>query len=133
MVTPVFRNPKVEARFDEYPHTMRQHLFALRALIFAAADEIEGVGPIEETLKWHEPAYLNPCGTTIRINAYKGSDSQYGLYVHCQTDLIQRYQQLYGDVLRFEGNRGILFQCDEDLPVDAIRHCIAMALTYHRK
>lgn len=134
MAAPTFQNETVASRYAEYPGTMRECLLALRSLILDVAAETEGVGQLEETLKWNEPAYLTPktkSGTTIRINAHKGSDSEYALYVHCQTDLVDRYRQLYADELRFEGNRAVIFSRDEELPLDAVKHCIAMALTYH--
>lgn len=132
MAEPAFASNAVRERFADYPDGIRERLLELRDLIFETAAETEGVGPIEETLKWNEPAYLNPAGTTIRLNAHKSSDSEIGLYVHCQTDLAERYRQLYGEQLRIEGDRAILLAVDRPLPHDALKHCIAMALTYRR-
>ncbi|VAV88280.1 hypothetical protein MNBD_ALPHA04-40, partial [hydrothermal vent metagenome] len=90
----------------------------------------------EETLKWGEPAFLTSAtksGTTIRINRHKKSDSQYAMYVNCRTDLVARYKDLYADCLNFEGSRAILFDVERELPVDPVKHCIFMALTYHLK
>jgi hypothetical protein len=53
------------------------------------------------------------------------------MYVHCQTDLVERYKQLYGDILKFEGSRAIVFDVDQDIPTEAVKHCLTMALTYH--
>lgn len=134
MADPAVASKAVEARFAQYPEDIRERLLELRRLIFEVASEAEGVGVLEETLKWNEPAYLTPetkAGTTIRISAHKGSNSEYALYVHCQTDLVDRYWQLYSDQLRFEGSRAVIFSRDEKLPFDAVRRCIAMALTYH--
>jgi hypothetical protein len=33
---------------------------------------------------------------------------------------------------KFEGNRAIVFDLDETVPVDSLAFCIAAALTYHR-
>ncbi len=133
MAAPDFQDAKVAARFTEYDDAMREKLLALRSLIFEVAAANDEVGRIEETLKWNEPAYLNPAGTTIRLNAHKGGDSDYAFYVHCQTDLVDRYRQLYGDRLRFDGNRGVIFASGEPLPSEAVKHCLAMALTYRLK
>lgn len=106
----------------------------LRSLILEVASENPAIGALEETLKWSEPAFLTShtkSGTTIRINRHKKSDDEYAFYVHCQTDLIDRYKQLYGDSLTFEGSRAVVFDAKRALPVDAVKHCIAMALTYH--
>ena len=133
MVEPAFQSEAVAKRFAAYSDGMRDRLLALRALILETAADTDGVGSIEETLKWNEPAYIAKTGTTIRINTHKQSETQYALYVHCQTDLLDRYRTLYSDTLHFEGNRAILFTDGEALPIDAVRHCIAMALLYHKK
>jgi hypothetical protein len=132
---PDFQSDTVRGEFATYPDEMRKRLMELRLLIFDVAAGTDHVGPLEETLKWNEPAYLtskSKSGTTIRINAHKRSANEYALYVNCQTDLLNRYRSLYADRLRFEGNRAILFNCDDPLPAEPIRHCIAMALFYHR-
>ncbi len=67
----------------------------------------------------------------MRINAHGQSTKVCGVYVHCQTDLVSRWRQLYDGTFEFDGNRAILFNVDEPLPEGALRHCIAMALTYH--
>ncbi|MEM8694908.1 MAG: DUF1801 domain-containing protein [Pseudomonadota bacterium] len=130
MGAPAFQSKAVAARFAEYDDAIRTRLLELRALIFAIAAENDEIGPIEETLKWNEPAYLNPAGTTIRLNAHKQADDEYAFYVHCQTDLVDRYLQLYGGQLRCEGSRAVIFKRDDGLPTEAVKHCIAMALTY---
>ena len=61
----------VAAKFATYPTEARRKLLHLRQLILETAEELENVGPITETLKWSEPAYLTSqsgSGSTIRIN-----------------------------------------------------------------
>lgn len=121
---------------DDLPENLAARLLDLRALIFETASENPAIGPLEETLKWGEPAFLTSAtksGTTIRINRHKKSDDHYAFYVHCQTDLLERYRQLYEGTLAFEGNRAVILDVKHDIPVAAVRHCIAMALTYHLK
>lgn len=130
-VDPAFQSPAVEHRFAEFSEPMRDALLALRSLIFRTAADNADAGSIVETLKWNEPAYLSPHGTTIRINAHRQSEIEYGLYVHCRTNLLERYRTLYSDTLRFDGNRAILFAIDEPLPDEILRHCVTMALLYH--
>lgn len=122
------------AAWQGLPEPLAGKLVQLRRLILDVARENPAIGPLEETLKWGEAAFLTSAtgaGTTVRINRHKKSDAVYGLYVHCQTDLVARYRQLYDQELTFDGNRAVLFDSKEDLPVDAVKHCIAMALTYH--
>lgn len=135
-MTPSFENADVEAVFNAYPDPLKAKLMNLRQLIFETAAQIDGVGPLQETLKWGQPSYLTPAsksGTTIRIDQIKSAPGQYGMFVHCQTSLLPTYRDLYLGVLNFEANRGVRFTLDQDPPRDAMRHCIALALTYHRK
>lgn len=131
-------NPDVARVFDEYPDKLRSRLLSLRKLILETAAETEGVGPLEETLKWGQPSYLTPAtksGTTIRIDQIKSKGDEprkYGMFVHCQTTLVSTYRELYSGVLSFDGNRGVTLNVDEDPPEDVLRHCIELALTYHR-
>jgi hypothetical protein len=128
-----FEDANVAAVFDGYPRPVRAKLMRLRQLIFDTAAGTEGVGKLTETLKWGQPSYLtenSKSGTTIRIDATK--DGRYAMYVHCQTNLIERFRQRYPDALAYEGNRAVLFEASDDIPVGELKHCIAMALTYHR-
>ena len=131
-----FRDPNVKAVFDSYPAKMRAALLTLRETILSTAAETDGVGKLTETLKWGEPAYLpvKPgIGTTIRINALKGSTERYAMFVNCQTTLVANFRELYGDVFEFEGKRALILNASKKLPDKALRHCIALALTYHAR
>ena len=130
-----FEEPGVAAVFNSYPPAVRGKLLAVRKLIFDTASRTGGVGKLQETLKWGQPSYLTvetKSGSTVRIDRVKGSDTRYAVYFHCQTNLVETFQALYPDILRFEGNRAIVLQADEALPSEAVAHCIALALTYHR-
>lgn len=130
------QNPAVAAVFDNYPNAIKTKMLQLRQLIFDTASSIGEVGELEETLKWGEPAYLtlqSGSGTTIRIDRKKGSDTHFAMYLHCQTDLIDRFRSRFPGTFHFEGNRAIVFQTGQDLSLEALRVCIAEALTYHRK
>tara|TARA_R110001599_G_scaffold300524_1_gene505709 strand:- start:231 stop:644 length:414 start_codon:yes stop_codon:yes gene_type:complete len=120
--------------WEGFPEELTERLIRLRGLILDTASDNPDIGPLEETLKWGEPAFLTSVtgsGTTVRIHRHKQSTDTYALYVHCQTNLIERYQQLYSETLTFDGKRAVVFKLNDELPVDAVRHCIAMALTYH--
>ena len=131
-----FADAGVKAAFDAYPTATRRSLIQLRALILATAEDLDHVSPIVKTLKWNQPAYLpakRRIGSTIRIDALNSSPMHYALYFRCQTALVARFRQLYPDLLAFEANRALHFCDDDEFPRDAVRHCIAMALTYHLK
>jgi hypothetical protein len=127
-------DPAVDAVFRAYPKPLKAKLLALRRLIFDTARTTNGVGALQETLKWGQPSYLTAetkSGSTIRIDRVKSTDNQYAVYVHCQTDLVETFRQLYPTELRYGGNRSILLNTDDDVPEAALRHCMALALTYH--
>ena len=125
----------VKRKFDSYPEHVRLKLEGLRSLILQVASYTDGVGKIEETLKWGEPSYLtseSKTGTTIRIDWKEKQPEQYALYVNCNTTLIDSYNALFPGVFTFEGNRAIIFPLGGTLPKEELRVCIQMALTYHK-
>ena len=93
-----FENPAVAQVFETYPPSARRKLMALRDLIFQTAASTEGVGEIEETLKWGVPAYVTSktrSGSTVRIDWKKSNPTQYAMYFHCQTNLVETFRTLF--------------------------------------
>ncbi len=125
--------PPVKAVYDSYPPAARRQLLALRDLLFETAAALPATGPVAETLKWGEPSYLNKAGTAIRLAWSDKRPDVTGLFVNCQTTLIEDWRARYEGELEFVGNREIRFGIGAPPPIDPIRHCIAMALTYHRR
>ena len=123
--------PEVRAAFDAFPAKMRPRFEQLRALIFATA-QAEGVGPLTETLKWGEPAYLTEAtgaGTTVRLGRTRAAPDRCALLVNCRTSLLDGFRARFPE-LETEGDRAVLVAPDGPLP-DAVLPCIAEALTYH--
>jgi hypothetical protein len=121
------------ALFDAYPAPVKARLLALRRLIFETAKATKGVGALEETLKWGQPSYLTPetgSGSTVRIDQVKPAADRVAVYFHCQTNLVETFRELYPE-LSYSGNRAILLDVAGKLPEPALRHCVALALTYH--
>jgi hypothetical protein len=134
-VSKSIKNPEVAAVFKSYPQKIRAKLMFLRQLILDTAAAIEEVGEIEETLKWGEPSYLTPkikSGSTIRIDWKKSQEEQYAMYFKCTANLVPAFRERYTRKFRFEGNRSIVFNIDEEIPIKELKSCIALALTYHR-
>ena len=127
------RNSDVDRVFATYTKAMQAKLRALRKLILDTAKATDGVGELEETLKWGQPSYLtkSKSGTTIRIDRVDAS--HYALFVNCQTDLIASFREHYPRQFKFDGKRAMVFDADSDVPQAALRHCIALALTYHQR
>lgn len=126
--------PNVQAIFDNYEPAIQTQLMQLRELILGVAAKIDGVGELEETLKWGQPSYVTPSksGTTIRIDRVKQDPQQIALYVPCQTNLIESWRTLFPQ-LEYESQRAIRLNINEPLPIDALQDCISLALTYHAR
>ena len=133
-MTPI-QHPGVAAKFAAYPPSARRKLLALRELILRTAAATPGVGEIEETLKWGEPAYVtkNGSGSTVRIDWKKKNSDLYAMYFNCQTGLVETFRTMFPHDFRFEGNRALLFTVAHAVPTDALAVCVAASLTYHLK
>ena len=126
----------VAAVFAGFPERVRRRLLEVRGLIFETAAGIEGVGPLTETLKWGEPAYLTGAtgsGTTIRLGRFRPSDRNCAVFFNCRTSLIDSFRSRFPDVFAYEKNRAILLCDREPLPRAPLSACLEMALTYHRR
>jgi len=127
-----FPTPEITEKFASYPSKTRINLMNLRELIFEVASKTKGVGELEEALRWGEPSYLTTesrSGSMIRIDRFK-SEAKYAMYFHCQTNLADTFREIYPE-LNYQGNRAIIFDENEKIPVNKIRHCILLALTYN--
>lgn len=128
---------EVAAAFSDYPEPIRGELLVLRDLIFATASETDGVGAITETLKWGEPAYLTKetrSGSTIRLAPTNAkSTHDYAMFFICSTNLVSDFRAQFGDTFAYEGERAVLFSVGDSIPINELRECVRMALTYHQR
>ncbi|MEQ8583295.1 MAG: DUF1801 domain-containing protein [Marinoscillum sp.] len=92
----------------------------------------KGIGKLMETTKWGEPSYVTKTGSTIRMDWKARTPDQYFLYFICSTELVSTFRLVLGDELTFEGDRAIVLNLDEPVPVEALKRCIGLALMYHR-
>ena len=125
-------DPKVKEVFDNYPKPVQDQMLHLRALVLSAASEIEGLNKLEETLKWGEPSYLTKHGSTVRMDWKEKNPEQFAVYFKCTSRLVPTFKEIYKDMFNFEGNRAIVFKLNEKIPEIELKHCISMALTYHK-
>ena len=129
---PNIEEPAAVRAFDSYPEHIWKKMMRLRQLVLDTASETEGVTVLEETLKWAEPSYLAKGGSTIRMDWKDRTPDQYAMYFNCNTSLVDAFKVIHGDVFKFKGNRAIVFGETDELPVDELKHCVSLALTYHR-
>ncbi|MBT6204268.1 MAG: DUF1801 domain-containing protein [Alphaproteobacteria bacterium] len=119
--------------FEGSPDRLTKRLLEIRPEIFDVAASTEGVAPLAETLKWGQPSYRpveSQSGTTIRLGCDRKAPDTPRLDVPCQTDLITQFRERYEGFLEFSGKRAFILGPSSEETGAALRHCIALALTY---
>lgn len=107
----------------------------MRALILSAAQDAE-VGPIEESLKWGQPAWRPKRprqGSTLRLSWQDNAPQTLALFVDCKTTLSATMRDIYPLEFEYESNRALRLQIGVPLPTQAIDHLARLTFTYHRK
>jgi hypothetical protein len=125
-------NPDVELVFNNYPDFVRDKMLNLRNLIIETAKEINDITTLEETLKWGEPSYVTPIGSTLRIDWKSKTPNQYAIYFQCTSRLAGTFKMIFKNTFTFEGKRAIIFQIEDKIPEEELTFCIKAALTYHK-
>lgn len=125
---------------DSFSRNLPTHtagtLFKLRDLIFKIAEKHPEIGPIEESLKWGQPSYApqKKCtGTPIRLGTIKDAPHKLGLFVHCQTDIIENFRLKHNTLFEWDKTRALIIDSTKPIPFAALETFILMALTYHIK
>lgn len=125
-------DPKSEAIINSYPPEASDKLYALKQLIVNTASETNGIKKMRETLKWGEPSYVVNKGSTIRIDWKKANPEYCAIYFICSTNLVETFKTIYGPRFEYEGIRALLFPINKPLPVKELKHCLSLALSYHK-
>ncbi|SNZ20511.1 DUF1801 domain-containing protein [Cohaesibacter gelatinilyticus] len=130
-----FLNADIEVAFDAFDEMEREHLLAIRKLIYELAKQDKEVGTIVESLKWGQPSYdTKPrTGTPIRLGMVKSAPDHVALFAHCQSNVMAVARLHYEDHFSFEGNRALLIPTTKALPIEAVSHVIRIALRYRLK
>ncbi|EGR1072196.1 DUF1801 domain-containing protein [Vibrio cholerae] len=102
---------------------------SIRSLIFEISESRE-LGEVKESLKWGEPSYSVINGSTIRFDWKAKYPEQYFIFFNCKTKLVDTFRELYSDTLKFQGNRAIVLNINEALPIEQLSHCIEISLKY---
>lgn len=127
-MTPAIISPEIQAAYDTFPASVRNGAMALRALIYETA---KGIDAPTECLRWGQPSYITPIGSTLRIGIPKSGG--FALYVHCQSTVISQFSQVFGADFQIEGNRAVLFQTVDEIQPEKLGLLIKHALTYTQK
>ena len=124
----------VQAAFDAFPPEVRHRLADIRATIFDVAGEDPRIGPVTETLKWGEPAYLTEAtgsGSTIRLGWPRRAPDHAAIYFICRTTLVDDFRERFGGTFQYEGTRAVLLPVGREIARPEIGTMLSMALTYH--
>lgn len=124
----------VAAAFAGVPGSVKPRLLEIRRLIFEVSKGMDAVGPLTETLRWGEPAYLTQItrsGTTIRLGRSRSAPNDAAIFFNCQTSLVEEFRMQFADEFRFEKNRAVIIPHQRPLPENSVRFCLGRALTYH--
>ncbi|WP_204318733.1 hypothetical protein [Pseudooceanicola aestuarii] len=119
----------VAAAYAAMPPQAQPVLAEARKLLFQVASE-SGAGPLDECLKWGEPAYLTAAtksGTTLRLAMVEECPAA---LVNCRTSLIAELEATQPGVLATSGRRGVLLRTGYDRAALAV--FFGRALLYHR-
>ena len=128
----VITSEDFEDKMSSYPSQAQPHLDRLRSLVRDVAETCDDLDQLEETLKWGEPSYLSPIGSTLRMDWKERAPGEVALYFKCTSRLVETFREIYGEQLDYEKNRAIVLSLDSELPEAELRNCIEMALRYHR-
>lgn len=121
---------EVQAAFGAFPEGAARLLLTVRQALLAVADET-GAGPLAETLKWGQPAYLTEAtgaGTTVRLGLDGGTPA---VFVHCRTRLIEDFRAEFPEAFRTSGRRALYL--DKGFDRAALAIFLGRALTYRRR
>lgn len=124
-----FTDPNVKRKFEGYSPKNRKALLEIRQLIFDIGRELSPNENIVENLKWNQPSYTAKKGTPIRLDTF--DNDKIAMFFHCQTHLIEQFREMFQDDLVFSKNRAIVIDPVLPLPIEDLRVCIQMGLTYH--
>ena len=114
-----------------YPEPARNRFLELRTIIYNCAERL-AVGPLEETLKWGQPAYRLSTGSTLRLGYSVKNPDVLSIYFNCNTKLVRTFRELFGDDLAIKGNRELQIPVEGEWPERIVEECIRKTLEYHR-
>ena len=124
---------EIGAVYASYPDSYRERLLHIRDLILSLKSELEEMERIEESLKWGEPAYSTLGGSTVRLAWSQKRPNEYGVYFPCQSVLVETFRKIYPTQFNYRDNRAIAFEPMDEVDEEALKTCLFLALTYHKR
>lgn len=128
-------DPAITNTVISWPTQASDFLLRIRPILYEAA-EVGGFGPLEESLKWGEPAWrpVKPrTGSTLRIAWPPNSPNELGLFVNCKTKISGIVTDVYPNSFRHIAPRALFVNCDKPLPTDAIAYLATVTFGWHKR
>lgn len=119
-------------RISHWPIAAQLRLQVIRGLFHEVADAAD-IGPLDESLKWGQPAWRprKPrTGSTLRLDWSQNSPDRIIAYVDCKTDLAAQMRMRFPDLPGNDGRRALAFSLGNN-DTDAIWHLAWLTFTYH--
>ncbi|WP_434360207.1 DUF1801 domain-containing protein [Parasalinivibrio latis] len=116
-------------KISQYPKPAGLLLLSIRQLIFEVADS-DGVGQVEESLKWGELSYSVKGGSPVRIAWSEKKPDSVSVYFVCTTSLVETFREIYAELFIFHGNREIEIPMDKPVQFEPLAHCFSLAFHY---
>ena len=118
--------PEIKAAFELIPEPQRDVVLGMRDLVFDCAGSM-GV-EVEEVLRWGQPSYIAPKGSTLRLGVSKSG--QPAIFAHCQSRTVSTFADQFGQDFQIEGNRAVYVDALTPDARSKLCHLISHGLQY---
>ncbi|MBY5932280.1 hypothetical protein KUV51_04645 [Tateyamaria omphalii] len=122
------------ARVETWPTPAQTHFLRTRTLVHEVATS-EDIGPLDESLKWGQPAWRPTrarTGSTLRVDWSPSTPNRLLAFVDCKTDLAAQMDLRFPGQFHNDGRRALGFDTETPLDEDAVWQLAQLTLTYHR-
>ena len=126
--------PDLLARIETWPARAQAHFVTLRGIVHEVAAS-EDIGPLDESLKWGQPAWRpkrQRVGSTLRVDWSPAFPDRLMAFVDCKTDLAAQMDTRFPGQFANDGRRALGFDLGAALDQDAIWTLAHLTLSYHR-
>lgn len=119
---------------ESWPAPAQSHFVRLRSIVHDVATKAE-IGPLDESLKWGQPAWRPKrarTGSTLRVDWSPATPDRLMAYVDCKTNLAAQMDTRFPGQFHNDGRRALGFSLRTALDEDAVWQLAHLTLTYHR-
>ncbi|MGM0219324.1 DUF1801 domain-containing protein [Enterococcus sp. AZ126] len=119
----------VPSIYSDYSQNEQDKIQEIIGVIVSVSEDLN----IELTtsIKWNQLSFSCQNGTPIRVDRF--SEGVIGIFVHCQTTLVEEWREIFGGTMLYSKTRAILLDSNKLLPEKELEMCIQMALNYKKR